>query len=108
MKSTFICGRTAQSRSASSRPLMCGITTSVIIRWIVVGVTLGDAQRIHAVPRFEHDVAVAPQDLARERSHGVFVLDQQHGFPPVRLDVAGRRCRPRAGAAGAPPAAGTP
>ena len=49
-----MCGRTVLSRSATSRPLMCGITTSVTSRWIVVRVTLGEAQRIDAVPRLEH------------------------------------------------------
>ena len=107
MNRTFIVGRTADSRSASSRPLMCGITTSVIIRWIVVGVTLGDAQRIDAVPRLEHDVAVPAQHLARERPHGVLVLDEQHRFP-ARFATSLAARDPRAGADATPPAADTP
>ncbi len=85
---------------------MCGITTSVDQQVNVVGVTLGDAQRVDAVARFEHDVAVAPQHLARERPHGVLVLDEQHRLPAVRVSRcapcrqrlrAGRRPRPAAG-----------
>ena len=107
MNSTFIVGRTAASRSASSRPLMCGITTSVSSRWIVVRVALGDAQRVRAVPRFEHDVAVAAQHLARERAHGVLVLDEQHGLP-CRADVRLAPAIAPARRDGARPAADTP
>lgn len=34
MNSTFVSGRTLASRSANSRPLICGMITSVTIRWI--------------------------------------------------------------------------
>ena len=45
--------------------------------------TLGDAQRVEAVARLEHDIALAPQHFAGQRAHGVFILDEQHRLPPA-------------------------
>ena len=53
-----------------------------------------NTQRVHAVTRFEHQVAVAAEHFARERPHRVLVFDEQDRLPSRRgRRIAGRRRR---------------
>ena len=108
MNRTFIFGRTAHEALRQLAPAHVRHHDVGDHQVDVVGVTLGHAQRIHAVPRLEHDVAVTAQHLARERSHGVLVLDQQHRFPRLLPEVAAAAAIAAPAPTVTPPAAGTP
>ena len=81
MNRTFSVGRLARSRSDTS--------PSVHARHHHVGdqdvdgvlERLGQLDRFVAAGGFEDGVAMSFEREPREPSHGVFVLDQQHGLP---------------------------
>ena len=64
-----------------------------------------ELERLRAVPRLEHRVAVALEDLAHEVPHDLLVLDEQDRLRPPRpilddvhdlLDLVRARLEPRA------------
>ena len=86
MNITFSSGAAARSRSASSWPPIPGIVRSV--RSTSTRLRAGQLERLVAVRREQHLVAVAPEHLVDEPADHLLVLDDEHA----------RRLAARAGA----------
>ena len=102
MKITDTSGWSFTSSSASSRPVPCGITTSVSNTSSVTGVASRQPERRDRVCGFQHDVAVRDQGALQQRSQrGVVLHEEDRARARARLGrLRGRRGdRARAGEA---------
>ena len=79
-----VSGRVIRIRSASSRPSIPGMTTSVSRRSIGSANSRLERERLDPVARHQDAVAEPDQDLTHETPDGLLVLDQQDRLVATR------------------------
>jgi hypothetical protein len=77
---TFVAGRFVRRRSATTRPAILGISTSVTSRWIGPSRLAAICSASWPSSVFEHGVAIALQDAAGERPNRLIVFDEENGL----------------------------
>src|ERR1700752_4608839 len=83
MKSTRASGRNSRAFSASSRPLICGMTTSVMIKSIFFGEVTAHLQTFAAVRSRQDAIAVFFEKLFSECAHHRFIFNQKNRLVAV-------------------------